>query len=121
MKLQDLLNQAEKLNWTCKEYEDYVSFTKYSPEGQEHFHEVELTLNEKGEIDFHSFVEELENQSECFDVERNAMLWVDDDGHGKNGAPYHYKDLLNDMKWCKKESVKLSKKLNQYVIKHINK
>ena len=27
-------------------------------------------------------------------------LWLDSDGHGKNGAPYHMRDLLEDMEAC---------------------
>jgi hypothetical protein len=121
MKLQDLFNQAEKLNWSCKEYEDYVSFTIYSPKEQEHYHEITLKHLENGDVDFHSFIEELYECAEGYDVEENTMLWVDDEGHGKNGAPYHLKDVLKDMEWCKKQSVKLYNKLNQYIIKHINK
>ena len=26
-----------------------------------------------------------------------AYLWIGTDGHGKNGAPYHIKDIVSDM------------------------
>ena len=34
---------------------------------------------------------------EDFDPDYEAYLWIGDDGHGKNGAPYHIKDIVADM------------------------
>lgn len=28
-------------------------------------------------------------------------LWLDDEGHGSNGAPYDMKDVYEDMEWWK--------------------
>ena len=36
----------------------------------------------------------------CFD---EARLWVDEDGHGKSGAPYYYRDIVKDMGYCKRK------------------
>ena len=119
--LENLQEQVEKLGWSMKIYEDYISLTIYSPKEQEHYHEITLKHLENGDVDFHSFIEELYECVENFDVEENTMLWVDDEGHGKNGAPYRLKDVLKDMEWCKKQSVKLYNKLNQFIIKNINK
>lgn len=33
---------------------------------------------------------------ENFDVDQETALWIDDDGHGKNGAPYHIRDILEE-------------------------
>ena len=30
-------------------------------------------------------------------VERPFHLWLDSDGHGKNGAPYRIREVLDDM------------------------
>ena len=30
-----------------------------------------------------------------------TYLWLDSDGHGKNGAPYDMKDLYEDMEACR--------------------
>lgn len=32
-----------------------------------------------------------------FDADAEAYLWLDSNGHGKNGAPYRTKDVLADM------------------------
>ena len=33
-----------------------------------------------------------------FDPSEEASVWLDDTGHGKNGAPHDMEDVLNDMK-----------------------
>ena len=117
--LEKLQKQVEKLGWSMEIYEDYINLTTFSPQGQEHYHEITLKHLENGDVDFYSFIEELYECADNFDVEENTMLWVDDEGHGKNGAPYRLKDVLKDMEWCKKQSVKLCNKLNQFIIKNI--
>lgn len=34
---------------------------------------------------------------EGFDPDEEAYLWIGDDGHGRNGAPYHVRDIVADM------------------------
>ena len=35
-----------------------------------------------------------------FDVSYEAYLWLDDTGHGRNGAPYEMIDVYEDMEEC---------------------
>jgi hypothetical protein len=35
------------------------------------------------------------------------MLWVDDSGHGKNGAPYRLRDIIDDMENVEEELLEL--------------
>ena len=35
-----------------------------------------------------------------FDVSRETYLWLDDTGHGKNGAPYDMIEVYHDMEEC---------------------
>ena len=44
-----------------------------------------------------SLVNDMEEYYEGFDADAEAYLWLDSNGHGKNGAPYHMKDVLADM------------------------
>lgn len=37
---------------------------------------------------------------EDFDVSYEAYLWLDENGHGKNGAPYDMLDVYNDTQSC---------------------
>ena len=39
---------------------------------------------------------------ENYDPSEEASLWLDDTGHGKNGAPHDMEDVLNDMKEVEK-------------------
>ena len=35
-----------------------------------------------------------------YDVSYETYLWLDNTGHGKNGAPYELEDVLEDIKAC---------------------
>lgn len=50
----------------------------------------------KGE-DYQSLADEIQKWYEGYDPEEETMLWLGDDGHGKNGAPYRMRDVLSDM------------------------
>lgn len=36
-----------------------------------------------------------------FDVSAEAYIWLDENGHGRNGAPYDMKDVYEDMEACR--------------------
>ena len=44
-----------------------------------------------------SLVADMEEYYEGFDVDSETYLWLDDNGHGTNGAPYRMRDVLEDM------------------------
>ena len=62
------------------------------------------------------FVEELGEYIESYDVDEETYLWLGSDGHGKNGAPYHIKDLLADKEWCLSKMKALHEKLKNRFI-----
>lgn len=35
-------------------------------------------------------------------MDSEAYLWLDSNGHGKNGAPYRMRDVLDDMEEAEK-------------------
>jgi len=37
-----------------------------------------------------------------YDADYETSLWIGEDGHGKNGAPYHIKDIVEDMEAAEK-------------------
>lgn len=47
--------------------------------------------------DLGSLVQSMSEYYEGFDVDAEAYLWLDSNGHGKNGAPYRMRDVLDDM------------------------
>ena len=42
------------------------------------------------------------------------MLWLDEFGHGKNGAPYDMKDVYEDFEWVKNRILTLVEIFNRY-------
>ena len=44
---------------------------------------------------------------EDFDPDYEAYLWIGDDGHGRNGAPYHIKDIVSDMEEAEEQIYEL--------------
>lgn len=67
-------------------------FSKYTPAGQGFSFSVTMKDNA-----LDSIVANIEEYYEGFDVDSETYLWLDDSGHGKNGAPYRMKDVLADM------------------------
>lgn len=50
-----------------------------------------------------SVVIQIENYLKNFDVDYETSLWIGKDGHGANGAPYHIKDILEEMYLAKEQ------------------
>ena len=44
---------------------------------------------------------------EGFAPDYEAYLWIGDDGHGRNGAPYHIKDIVSDMEEAEEQIYEL--------------
>lgn len=72
-------------------------FSRYTPAGQDFSFSVTMKDN-----NLDSLVANMEEYYEGFDVDSETYLWLDDDGHGKNGAPYRMKDVLADMEAAEK-------------------
>ena len=91
----EVIEKAESLNWNVKIRDNgYCLFETSSPEGQDYCVEFDDIDSKK------KLIKELDNYCENFDVSEEAYLWLDSDGHGKNGAPYDMKDVYDDMQWC---------------------
>ena len=91
---------AESLNFniTISEDEDVnISFAKTSSYGQDFNFEISVDKDD-------SMIEiwrELQSSQNNFDVSAEAYLWLDESGHGKNGAPFEMIDVYKDMEECK--------------------
>lgn len=72
-------------------------FSKYTPAGQDFSFSATIKDNS-----LDSLVADMDEYYEAFDVDSEAYLWLDDNGHGKNGAPYRMKDVLEDMEVAEK-------------------
>lgn len=93
----NLIQTIETLDWNVTIYEDdnCIYLQRFSPAGQD----FEFSIDIDNNID--TFVNNIYNYYDNFDVSYETYLWLDDSGHGKNGAPYDMKDIYNDMEECK--------------------
>ena len=98
---------AEREGWQVDSY--YVdeketmvnfSFEKYSPAGQDFYFEVSVPNKEDEDTFYENVAEAIDKYWEGFDVCYETYIWLDDTGHGKNGAPHNMKDLYEDMQAC---------------------
>ena len=92
--LDRVIEIAESLDWNVHEYETDITFQKYSSAGQD----FNITVNKY--TDYQDFCTDLYEQYMSYDPSSEAYLWLDSDGHGKNGAPYEMDDVYNDCVEC---------------------
>ena len=95
--IEQITTVAANLGWQVKtdtREPDLVEFEfqQHTPMGQDFNFSVEM----KGS-DTDGLLNEIEQYYEGFDPDYEAYLWIGTDGHGKNGAPYHIKDIVTDM------------------------
>ena len=76
------------------------SFEKYSPAGQDFYFEVSVRNEEDEDIVYNNVAEAIGTYWEGFDVCYETYIWLDETGHGRNGAPRDMKDLYEDMQAC---------------------
>ena len=88
-------------------------FSKTSPAGQDFSFEVDIGC------DIEDFCDIVDSYYEDFDVSYETYLWLDDTGHGKNGAPYDMKDLLEDMEACKQYINDAAWIINEFIEKEV--
>lgn len=92
--MKELIKKIEGLGWTVTKEDDNNYFLKKSsPAGQD------FSISIEGEF-AEDLIEDIYRAYDDFDVSEETYLWLDDTGHGKKGAPYHMKDLLEDMEAC---------------------
>lgn len=73
---------------------DCVEIGRYSPAGQDFWFCADLGN------DLEAFAENILSEYLNFDVSYETYLWLDNTGHGKNGAPYDMKEVYEDMEEC---------------------
>ena len=71
-----------------------LTFYKTAPNGLDFSFEVDI-----GD-DINDFARNIYETFMDYDVSYETYLWLDNTGHGKNGAPYELEDVLEDIKDC---------------------
>ena len=106
-KFEKIYEIAEREGWQADyEYTDeketmvIFSFYKYSPAGQDFYFEVSVPNDDDEDTFCENVADAIYTYWEDFDVSYETYLWLDEKGHGKNGAPHNMKDLYEDMQAC---------------------
>lgn len=108
--LERVLDKARDLGWSVTEEDGNVyDFGMYSPAGQD-FH-----ISVDTEDDPYVFLENLNERYVDFDCSEETYIWLDDTGHGANGAPYDMKDVYEDMEACERNLGELYDQLVEFL------
>ena len=95
--IQRITDIAEEKGWSVDvEDENKTSirfeFQRYTKHGQDFNFDADMQ-----DEDIDTLIVGMKRYYEDFDPDYEAYLWIGDDGHGRNGAPYHIKDIVEDM------------------------
>lgn len=52
------------------------------------------------DADPYTLIKDVYDYWQSYDPDYEATLWIGQDGHGQNGAPYHISDIVHDMEEC---------------------
>ena len=111
---------AESLNFNITISEDVdvnISFAKTSSYG----HDFNFEISVDKDASMFGIWRELQSYQNNFDVSAEAYLWLDESGHGKNGAPFEMIDVYKSMEECKGFVVELADKVFDIFIIKIDK
>lgn len=101
-----LIVKIEDLGWAIEEEgENEYRLAKYSPAGQD------FSISVEGENE-DELVNSISQAYDNFDALAETYLWLDNTGHGANGAPYDMRDLLDDMETCERMILDLYNEVN---------
>ena len=100
---EEILNAIEAIGFSVQQNVNYIFLQIFSPAGQD----CNLIFDKDECRDFDAFADEIYDRYEDFDVSSEAMFWLDSEGHGKNGAPYEMKAVLEDMEWLENKLFEL--------------
>ena len=97
---------AERKGWQAdcyyvnKKTELCFSFEKYSPAGQDFYFSVSVPNEDDEDVFYDNVADAIYKYWEGFDVSYETYIWLDETGHGRNGAPYDMMDVYKDMEAC---------------------
>jgi len=113
---------------TWKDVEDKLedldfSITGRNTDGKDYSFEIEKYYDNSDQIftligkkdEPASVVNALREVHDNFDIDYETSIWIGEDGHGKNGAPYHISDILETMKDVKNDLNTVRQIMEDYV------
>ena len=91
----EVIEKIEKAGFVVEhENKNEYYFGRWTPAGQNWGFHIDVTET------FNEFVETVYEYYESFDCSYETYLYLDNTGHGTNGAPYDMKDVYEDMQEC---------------------
>ena len=111
--LQEMLDKAEELDWTYKLWQEerggrtYVEMFKPSDAGEDFGMCIDFEKDNQAE----TFLQDLKNYAEDFDVNEHAEMWLP--SRGKGGCPSSLRELLDDAESIKKMCEELAEELDK--------
>lgn len=103
-KFEKIYEIAEREGWTVShtvcQGEISFEFSKLSPAGQDFNFTRDVDYEDDEDYVFSELRDAVYRYWENFDVCEETYIWLDETGHGKNGAPENMKDLYEDMQAC---------------------
>lgn len=99
----EILKAIEAVGFSVQQNADYIFLRIFSPAGQD----CNLIFDKDDCGDFDTFADKIYERYEDFDVSTETMFWLDSEGHGKSGAPYEMKAVLEDMEWLENKLFEL--------------
>jgi len=105
--MEKLIERIENTGWSVeKEGNNEYRIGKFSPSGQDFSVTIEGdSTKELIDSIYEAYVD--------YAISEETYLWLDDSGHGANGAPYLMRDVLEDMEACKQMIVELYGELSE--------
>lgn len=91
--IENIIKIAEEYDWNIDRDGSDITFQKYSNYGQDFYFTLEADSADK-------LISELDSYIDGYDISYEAYMWLDDSGHGRNGAPYEMIDVYKDMEDC---------------------
>ena len=117
--IDDIIRIAEEHGWSvdisygvtrnktdkCLEFEKYI--------GSQDFLFSVWVEND----DITKFVNDVKEYADDFDIDEETSLWIGNDGHGRDGAPYRISDILKEMQEAKDEMEELAEAFRRAVLR----
>ena len=99
---------AEEKGWQFKAAENNYEFYNTSPAGQDFSFAIDFE-----DVDgLDEIIDKIYEAYNDFDCSYETYLWIGEDGHGVNGAPYEMIDVYKDMECCEQMILDLHDALN---------
>lgn len=83
MKIEDLIDKADELGWSVREYDDEWELSQPSPAGED----FSFYISRSDATDRREFVHEIRLYADSFDPEEHATMWAIAKENGARGVP----------------------------------